>query len=85
MFSDVTRDFKAYHFSIVDQITDETDAQAEQEILTEHELKVMNIVDRIGKIIEVHGSVGKVRQRKDHSTQKYGLGGNILQNYQEVW
>ena len=40
MINDVTADFKAYHFSIVDQITDEEEARAEQEILTEHELKV---------------------------------------------
>ena len=59
MINDVTADFKAYHFSIVDQITDEEEARAEQEILTEHELKVMNLIDRIGKIIEIPGSVGK--------------------------
>ena len=46
MINDVTTDFKAYHFSIVDQITDEEQASAEQEILTEHELKVMNLLIR---------------------------------------
>ena len=34
MVADVTADFKAYHFSIVDQVTDEEEARAEQEILT---------------------------------------------------
>ena len=43
MINDVTAYFKAYHFSIVDQIAEEEDARAEQEILTEHELKVMNL------------------------------------------
>ena len=64
MINDVTTDFKAYHFSIVDQITDEEDARAEQEILTEHELKVMNLIDRVGKIIEVPGSVEKEDKEK---------------------
>ena len=32
MINDVTADFKAYHFSIVNQITDEEEARAEQEI-----------------------------------------------------
>ena len=64
MVNDVTTDFKAYHFSIVDQITDEEDARAEQEILTEYELKVMNLIDRICKLIEVQGSVGKKEDRE---------------------
>ena len=79
MINDVTADFKAYHFSIVDQITEEEDARAEQEILTEHELKVMNLIDRIGKIIEVPGSVGKkedkgkiiLRKRMDRVEKSY--------------
>ena len=79
MINDVTADFKAYHFSIVDQITDEEDAKAEQEILTEHELKVMNLIDRIGKIIELPGSVGKkedkekiiLRKRMDRVERSY--------------
>ena len=63
MVNDITTDFKAYHFSIVDQITDEEEARAEQEILTENELKVMNLIDRIGKIISVPGSVGKTEDK----------------------
>ena len=59
MINDVTADFKAYYFSIVDQIAEEEDEKAEQEILTEHKLKVMNLIDRLGKIIGVPGSVGK--------------------------
>ena len=63
IINDVTADFKAYHFSIVDQITDEEEARAEQEILTELELNVMNLIDTIGKIIAVPGSVGKTEDR----------------------
>ena len=64
MVNDVTMDFKAYYFSIVDQITDEENARAEQEILTEHELKVMKLIERIGKLIEVQGSVGKKEDKE---------------------
>ena len=58
MISDVTADFKTYHFSIVNQITDEDEARGEQEILTEHELKVINLIDWIGKIVGALGSGG---------------------------
>ena len=64
MITDVTADFKAYHFSIVDQVTDEEEARVEQEILTEHELKVMNLIDQIRKIIEVPGSVGRKENKE---------------------
>ena len=81
MISDVTADFKTYNFSNVDQITDEEEARAEQEILTEHKLKVMNLIDRIGKIVKVPGSVEKNgRQRKDHSPQAHRPSGKILQD-----
>ena len=59
LINDITADFKVYHFSIVEQITDEEEARAEQGILTEHELKVMNLINQIRKIIGVPGSVGK--------------------------
>ena len=36
---------------------------AEQEILTEHELKVMNLIDCIGKLIEVQCSAVKKEYR----------------------
>ena len=64
MVNDVTTDFKAYHFSIVDQITDQEDARAEQEIPTEHGLKVMNLIHRICKLIEVQGWDGKKEDRE---------------------
>ena len=50
--------------SIVDQITDEEEGSAEQEILTEHELKIMKLIDQIGKIIDVRGSVGKKEDKE---------------------
>ena len=59
MINDITTNFKAYHFSIVNQIAEEEDARAEQEKLTEHELKVMNLIDWLGKIIGVPSSVEK--------------------------
>ena len=40
MINDVTSDFKTYHSSIVDQIEEEEEAKAEQDILTQHDLKV---------------------------------------------
>ena len=64
MISDVTADFKAYHLSIVDQITEEEDARTEQEILTEHELKVMNLINRLGKLIGFPGSVDKKEDKE---------------------
>ena len=60
-------------------MTEEKDARAEQDILTEHEMKVMNLIDRIGKIIEVPGSVEKkedkeeiiLRKRIDRAERSY--------------
>ena len=62
MINDITAEFKVYHFSIVDQITDEEEAGAEEEILTEDELKVMNPIDPIGNGI---GSPGSARKKQD--------------------
>ena len=53
MINDVTSDFKTSHFSIVDQIDEEEEAKAEQDILTQQELKVMDLIDGIGKMNEV--------------------------------
>ena len=53
MINDVTTDFKTYHFSIVDQIEEEKESKAEQDILTQHKLKVMELIDRIGKTVQV--------------------------------
>ena len=65
MINDVTSDFKTYHFSIVDQIEEEEEAKAEQDILTQHELKVMDLIDRIGKIIEVPGVPVEMKDNRE--------------------
>ena len=51
LLSSVTTDFKNYHFTLIDSIENEEEAQAEQAILQEHELKVMELVDRLGKLM----------------------------------
>ena len=77
MINDVTADFKTYHFSIVDQIEEEEgEVKAEQEILMEHELKVMDLIDRIGKIIAIPGPVQNkendiLRKRMDLVEKSY--------------
>ena len=53
IINDVTTDFKTYHSSIVEQIEEEEEAKVEQDILTKHELKVMELINRIGKIVDV--------------------------------
>ena len=71
MINDVTTDFKTYHFSIFDQIEGEEEAKEEQDILTQHELKVMELIDRIGKIIEISGvPVEKKDNKKNNLLHK---------------
>ncbi len=53
LLSDVSADFKNYHFAIVDQIKDEDGAKAEQDRLDDHQLKVMLLIDRLGELVEV--------------------------------
>ena len=48
LLSNVTADSKNYHFTLVDSIENEEEAKAEQEILQEHELKGIELVDRLG-------------------------------------
>ena len=47
----VTADFKNYHFTLIDSIENEEEAKTEQLVLQEHELKIMELVDRLGKLI----------------------------------
>ena len=65
--NDLTTDFKTYHFSLIDQIEEEEEAKAEQDILTQHELKVMELIDRIGKIIEVPGVPVEKKDNKENN------------------
>ena len=53
LLSSVTVDFKNYHFTWVDSIEDDEEAQREQATLHEHELKVMELVDRLGKLMAI--------------------------------
>ena len=52
LLGDVSNDFKAYHFAIMDHIESDQDAEAEQETLDQHETKVMELIDRIGELIK---------------------------------
>ena len=68
MINDVTADFRTYHFSIVDQIEDEEEeAKTEQEVSTEHELKVMELIDCTGKVIEVPSVPVEKKDNKENN------------------
>ena len=49
----MTTDFKNYHFMLVDSIEDDEEAQREQATLHDHELKVMELVDHLGKLMAI--------------------------------
>ena len=53
LLGDVSADFKNYHFAIVDTLENEDDVKAEQEVLDHHELSVLELVDRLGMLVEV--------------------------------
>ena len=61
MLGDVSNDFKEYRFAIVDQLENDEDTETEQETLDQHELKVMELVDRIAEL------VGEPSQTKEGS------------------
>ena len=63
LLSSVTVDFKNYHFTLIDWIKDEDEAKTEQGILQEHELKFMDLVDHLEKLMPVPH-----RAKTDHST-----------------
>ena len=63
LLGDVSADFKNYHFAIVEPIGNEDDAKAEQGILDDHEIEVMDLIDRLGQLLEVPVPV-KPKQRK---------------------
>ena len=77
LLSDVSADFKNYHFTILDQIEDEEDVEAEQEILDDHELKVMDLVDCLGRLVEIPfqakpiAVIDLIRKRVDHVEKCY--------------
>ena len=51
LLSDLNNDFKEYHFTITDQLENDDDVQAEKETLDQHELKVMELIDIISKLV----------------------------------
>ena len=51
MTNDGTTDFKTYHFSLVNQTEDE-EAKAEQDVLTQHQLKDADVIDCFENLIE---------------------------------
>ena len=53
LLCDATAEFKNHHFAIVDQIKNDDDVKAEQEILDDHELRVMDLIDRPRQLVEV--------------------------------
>ena len=64
LLSDVSNDFKTYHYAIVDQLQNDEEAVSEQEVLDDHELKVMELIDHIGELIE-EPSQTKIGSRND--------------------
>ena len=77
LLSDVSADFKNYHFTILDEIENEEDVEAEQHIFYDHELKVMNLVDRLGRLVEIPfqakpiAVIDLLRKRLDHVEKCY--------------
>ena len=53
LLSSVTADFKNYHFTLIDSIENDEEVQREQATLHKHELKVMELVDRLGRLMTV--------------------------------
>ena len=52
LLSEVSNDFKMYHFAIVDQFEGDAEEVVEQEILDQHGIKVLELVDRIGQLVK---------------------------------
>ena len=53
LLTSVTTGFKNNHFTLTDLIEDEDEAKTEQGILQEHEFKVMDLVDHLGKLMHL--------------------------------
>ena len=50
---DVSADLKNYYFTIVDALENEEDVKVEQEVLDGHELVVMELAERLGRLVVV--------------------------------
>ena len=51
LLSYMSNDFKTYRFKMVDLLDDDEEAESKQRVLDDHELKVMELIDRIGELI----------------------------------
>ena len=51
LLSDVSNDFKTFHFAIVDKLEGDEDEASEQLILDQHETKVVDMIDRIVELV----------------------------------
>ena len=81
LLGDVSADFKSYHFAIVEQLENEDDLKAEQENLDRHELQVMELIDRLGQLMEVPSQakpvagVDLLQKHVDHLERQYRVVG----------
>ena len=75
----ITSDFKKFHFTLVDSIEEEEEARAEQTVLHDHELKVMDLIDRLGRLVAVPQknkpmtALDLLRKRIDQVEKNYGI------------
>ena len=53
LLSSVTTDFMSYPFTLIDSSENEDDAKVEQAILQEDKLKIMDLVDGLGRLMTV--------------------------------
>ena len=51
LLSDMSNDLKAYHLTTIDQLKNDEEAETEQKVLDDHELKVMELIGHIGKLV----------------------------------
>ena len=78
LLSSVTVDFKNYHFTLIDSIENDDEAKSEQVVLQEHELKTMELVDRLGKLMvtpckaKPMTELDLLRKRVDQVEKSYG-------------
>ena len=70
LLGNVSNDFKMYHYAIVDQLEGDAEEAAEQEILDQHETKVMEIIDRIGELIGEPEEEEKESTDSEYATPK---------------
>ena len=74
----VTADFKQFQFALVDTMEDNEETRAEQVALQDHELKVMDLVDQLGRLVAVPKKskpmtvLDFLRKRVEKAEKSYG-------------